>query len=69
MNYWDVLPFAEKWQEQHGGKPYTSVVELRPYQSDSDVGDYYITDAGAWIRYADWGHRQNSVPNSSCAEA
>ncbi len=54
MNYWDVLPFAEKWQEQHGGKPYTSVVELRPYQSDSDVGDYYITDAGAWIRYADW---------------
>ena len=54
MNYWDVLPYAEKWQEQHGGKPYTSVVELQPYKDDNNVGDYIVTAAGAWIRYADW---------------
>lgn len=54
MNYWDVIPYAEKWQQQHGGKPYTSVVELQPYQDENNVGDYIVTASGAWIRYADW---------------
>ena len=54
MNYWDVLPYAKAWQQQHGGKKYTDAVELQPFQSWDNVGDYFITDAGQWIRYADW---------------
>lgn len=54
MNYWDVLPYARKWQEQHGGKRYDSIVELQPYQDENNVGDYIVTPSGSWIRYADW---------------
>ncbi len=54
MNYWDVLPYAEKWQQQHNGKPYTSIVELQPYQNENNVGDYIINADGTWTRYADW---------------
>lgn len=54
MNYWDVIPYAEKWQAEHNGKPYTSAVLLRPYESEDNVGDYIINADGSWIRYADW---------------
>lgn len=42
MFYTDLLPFAEAWSQQHGGKPYDSLVELHPFQSWDNVGDYYI---------------------------
>ena len=54
MYYTDLLPYAELWAQQHGGKKYTSMVELKPWTSDSNVGDYKIMDNGQWIRYADW---------------
>ena len=46
MYYEDVLPFARAWAQQHGGKQYTDIVELRPFQSWSDVGDYWVFPAG-----------------------
>ena len=49
-----LLPYMEKWQAQHGGKPYTSAVELQPYVDENNVGDYRILDDGTWLRYADW---------------
>ncbi len=54
MNYWDVLPYARAWQKQHGGKQYTSAVELKPFESWDNVGDYAILPNGQWVRYADW---------------
>lgn len=58
MNYWDVIPYAEAWYKQHGGKKYTDVVELKPFESWDNVGDYAIlTGADGkpyWLRYADW---------------
>ncbi|MDE6334465.1 MAG: TonB-dependent receptor plug domain-containing protein, partial [Muribaculaceae bacterium] len=44
MYYADLLPFAEAWAQQHGGKQYTSYVELQPFQSPDNVGDYYVFD-------------------------
>lgn len=54
MYYWDILPYARAWQEQHGGKQYTSAVELKPFESWDNVGDYAILPDGTWVRYADW---------------
>ncbi len=68
MYYKSVLPFAKAWQEQHGGKPYTSLVELKPFESWDNVGDYWIPngathlpgmpderlEAGRYLSYADW---------------
>ena len=54
MNYWDVIPYAKAWDEQHGGKLYTDAVELQPFQSWDNVGDYAILPDGTWVRYADW---------------
>ncbi len=53
MNYTDLLPYAEAWQAQHGGKPYTSNVELHEFQNWDNVGDYVI-QGNTWLRYADW---------------
>lgn len=53
MYYEDLLPYAEAWQEQHGGKPYTDNVELHPFESWDNVGDYVII-GDSWMRYADW---------------
>lgn len=47
MYYDEILPFARKWQEQHGGKPYTDYVELHPFQSWDNVGDYWVIPNGA----------------------
>ena len=54
MYYTDLLPYAKLWQQQHNGKKYTSMVELKPYQNDSNVGDYLIQADGTWLSYADW---------------
>ncbi|MDE6809189.1 MAG: TonB-dependent receptor [Muribaculaceae bacterium] len=56
--YVQLLPYAKKWQEQHGGKAYTDRVELKPYVDDNNVGDYivYKNSAGKdlWLMYGDW---------------
>ncbi len=69
MYYADLLPFAEAWAAQHNNKPYTSYVELQPFQSASNVGDYYVFDyktnnispitglpmqSNRFLSYADW---------------
>ena len=46
MYYDDLLPFAQKWQEQHGGKAYNSLVNLQPFQSWDNVGDYWLIPSG-----------------------
>lgn len=52
--YFDqLLPYMEKWQEQHSG-PYTDYVELKPYVDENNVGDYRVLADGTWLRYADW---------------
>ena len=51
--YFDkLLPYAEKWAQQNGGRK-LKYGEMRPYQSDSNVGDYTIID-GTPYYYADW---------------
>lgn len=67
MYYDELLPFAEAWAAQHGGKPYKSYVELKPFQSKDNVGDYYVFPANTvspmtglpletarFLSYADW---------------
>ncbi len=54
MYYDDILPYLEKWSQQHGGKRYTSYVELQPYQDENNIGDFRVLDDGTWLRYADW---------------
>lgn len=61
MYYTDLLPFAQAWQQQHGGKKYTDVVELHPYQSADNVGDYLFPanyngslQSSRYLSYADW---------------
>ena len=50
--YFDkLLPYAEKWKQQNGGK--IGYGEARPYKSDSDVGDYAVIDGTAYY-YADY---------------
>ncbi|MDE6135665.1 MAG: TonB-dependent receptor plug domain-containing protein, partial [Muribaculaceae bacterium] len=54
QDFANLLPLAEAWSQQHGGKRYTDYVELRPYVDQNNVGDYYVTPEGNWYRYADW---------------
>ncbi len=54
MPYASLLPFAQKWWDQHNGQVYTDYRELQQYQSDSNVGDYYVDADGNWLRYAEW---------------
>ncbi len=53
MQYEDLLPYAQAWQEQHGGKKYDSYRELTEYVDENNVGDYRVIN-GKWLRYADW---------------
>lgn len=54
LYYKDILPYAEKWLQQHGGKTYTEYRELMPYVDENNVGDYRILDNGTWLRYGQW---------------
>ena len=57
MLYEDLLPYAEAWQKQHGGKPYNDNVELHEFESWDNVGDYAIIDKNGiptTLHYADW---------------
>ncbi len=48
-----MLPYAEAWQKQNGGK--AGYREMRPFQSWDDVGDYYVNaDGSGAMYYADW---------------
>ena len=58
MHFANLLPFAEKWQQQNGGP--RGMGELRPYVDDNNVGDYYIMrdpvtgEVQETLYYADW---------------
>ena len=52
MLYSEMIPWFEKWYEQHGDR-YDRIVALQPYQDENNIGDYRIVD-GKIIRYADW---------------
>ncbi len=52
MFYSEMLPYFQKWYEQHDG-PYDRIVALQPYVDENNVGDYRIVN-GKLIRYADW---------------
>ena len=49
-----MLPYAEAWEQQNGGKK-AGYREMRPFQSWSDVGDYYVNpDGSGAMYYANW---------------
>ncbi len=49
-----MLPYAEAWKEQHGGKK-SGYREMVPYTSMDNVGDYYVNaDGSGAMYYADW---------------
>ncbi len=52
MWFADVLPFAEKWYQQNGGKKADHRL-MRPYVDENNVGDYYW-NGSANLYYADW---------------
>ncbi len=55
LNGKTMIDLAKLWQQQHGYKKDDQYRNLRPYQSLSDVGDYYIDPAtGKALFYADW---------------
>lgn len=47
----NLLPYAEAWQQQYGGK--LGHVEMRPYVDANNVGDYRVIDGVAYY-YANW---------------
>jgi TonB-linked SusC/RagA family outer membrane protein len=55
MDLNEMLPYAEKWKDQHGGKAKYREMEL--YQSDSNVGDFKLDANGVGMYYADWDIR------------
>ena len=49
-----MLPYAEAWEKQNGGKK-AGYREMRPFQSWDDVGDYYVNpDGSGAMYYANW---------------
>ena len=65
--YFDkLLPYAEAWKKQNSGK--LGYGEMRPYQSESNVGDYMVMD-GTPYYYADWDVKgiyfNNAAPSQS----
>lgn len=68
MHFVNLLPYAEKWQQQNG-KPIDKLGHvMRPYVDDNDVGDYYIMPSGETLYYANWDpgkiwYRDNAPSN------
>lgn len=65
--YFDkLLPYAEKWKAQNGGK--IGYGEMRKYVSDDNVGDYAMIGATPYY-YADWDIKKiffnNAAPSQS----
>lgn len=49
-----MLPYAEAWEAQNGGKT-SGYREMRPFQSWDDVGDYFVNpDGSGAMYYANW---------------
>lgn len=49
-----MLPYAEAWQKQHGGKK-AGYREMQAFQSWDNVGDYFVKpDGSGAMYYADW---------------
>lgn len=49
-----MLPYAEAWEKQNGGKA-SGYREMRQFQSWDDVGDYYVNaDGSGAMYYANW---------------
>lgn len=48
-----MLPYAQAWQQQHGGKK-AGYREMQLFQSMDNVGDYFIDENGQGYFYADW---------------
>lgn len=51
MYFDQLLPYAEKWQQQHKGRKGYSL--MQPYVDDNNVGDYYFNN-GQPLYYADY---------------
>ena len=51
MYYDELLPLAEKWQEQHGGP--SGYREMQEYVDENNVGDYRVVNGQAFY-YANW---------------
>ena len=66
MYFDQLLPYAEKWEEQNHGKKGYSV--MTPYKDDSNVGDYRFVN-GQPMYYADYDIRKiwynSAAPSSS----
>ena len=64
--YFDkLLPYAEAWERQHGGKKGYSL--MQPYQSMDNVGDYYF-DHGTPLYYANYDIRKIWYDNAAPAQ-
>ncbi len=67
MYFDQLLPYAEAWKEQNGGKK-IGYGELRPYESNSNVGDYRFI-GNQPMYYADFDIRDiwysNAAPSQS----
>ncbi len=67
MQFDDLLPYAQKWKEQNGGKK-LKYGEMRPYVDENNVGDYRFLN-GKPLYYADFDIRdiwyQNAAPSQS----
>ncbi|MCH5247721.1 MAG: TonB-dependent receptor [Muribaculaceae bacterium] len=68
MPYEAIIPYLEAWTKQHNGKLYTDFRELRPYVSDSDVGDYRLFENGSIYKYAQWDVKKLAFNNASPAQ-
>ncbi|MGM9870899.1 MAG: SusC/RagA family TonB-linked outer membrane protein, partial [Muribaculaceae bacterium] len=69
MNYLKLLPYVKAWEQQHGNKGYTDYVELKPFESWDNVGDYAKDpETGQWYHYAMWDVNKtlfnNAAPSS-----
>ena len=51
MNFDELLPYAELWEQQHNGP--AGYREMKEYVDDSNVGDYRVVN-GAAFYYANW---------------
>lgn len=49
----DMLPYAQKWKEQHGGGK-AKYREMELYKDDNNVGDFKLDNNGVGMYYADW---------------
>ncbi len=54
MHFTNLLPYAEKWQQQNGKAINTINHVMRPYVDDNNVGDYYVMPSGETLYYANW---------------